>query len=189
MTNNNNNNYSWTKDFSAAVLLQEQGIAPGPPAGTTLEGAGGDSVTPAPHHCTPISSITPGTPSTASGSGGAEGEGGGRGEASLPCAWQGGRGGTGLPPLPPPTPEVRAGSQAHTDPDGCHGGGGQHLRTDGHDAQPRTDRQQHGHAALAGSPARPGQSGGFQFREGSLLWVFLLLLLCFLFIFLPAREL
>lgn len=124
MTNNNNNNYSWTKDFSAAILLQEQGIAPSPPAGTTLEGAGGDSVTPAPHHCTPISSITPGTPSAASGSGGAEGEGGGRGEASLPCAWQGGRGGTGLPPLPPPTPEVRAGSQAHTDPNGCHGGGG-----------------------------------------------------------------
>lgn len=59
---NNNNNYSWTKDFSAAVLLREQGIAPSPPARTTLGGLGGDRVTPAPHHCTPISCITPGTP-------------------------------------------------------------------------------------------------------------------------------
>lgn len=124
MTNNNNNNYSWTKDFSTAVLLWEQGIAPGPPAGTTLGGAGGGQRDPSPAPLHPHLLHHPRGPQCSVWLWGGRRGGWRRGEASLPCAWQGGRGGTGLPPLPPPTPEVRAGSQAHTDPDGCHGGGG-----------------------------------------------------------------
>lgn len=192
MTNNNNNYYSWTKDFSTAVLLWEQGIAPGPPAGTTLGGQGGDSVTPAPHHCTPISSITPGTPSAVSGSGGAGGEGGGGGKHPCPAH---GRGAGGAPAshLSPRQPLRSELDRRHTQtPMGVTEGGAAPLyrRT----RRTATHRQTAARArGPRGEPCAPRAEWGLPvqggLREGSLLWVLLLLLLWFLFIFLPTRVL